>query len=134
MGERFDARALRKRKTPAERRLWAVVRHGTLLGVKFRRQHPAGRFVLDFYCPAVKLAIEVAGEIHAHQAEYDEARTAYLESCGIRVIRFHNDEILHDLPGVLDRLRMVLASHPDLVTSNPHQLEFSEWPVLAPDE
>src|SRR5215211_3637255 len=108
MEERFDARDLRKRMTPAERRLWSVLRDGRLLGAKVRRQHPAGRFILDFYCPAARLAIEVDGEIHSHQAEYDEGRTAYLESCGVRVIRFRNEEVLHALPGVVDRIRLVL--------------------------
>ena len=134
MSERFDARALRKRMTPAERRLWAVLRDGRLSGAKFRRQYPAGRFVLDFYCRAAMLAIEIDGEIHTHQSEYDEARTAYLESYGIRVIRFRNEDVLHDLPGVLNHIRMTLVPHLTLFESSPFQLELSEWPALTPDE
>jgi very-short-patch-repair endonuclease len=134
MRERFDARVLRKRMTPAERRLWSAIRNGTLLGAKFRRQHLVGRFVLDFYCPLAKLAIEVDGEIHTHQAEYDDARTVYLESYGIRVIRFQNDEVLQDLPRVLDRIRVALAPHLTMFASTPHQLEFPDWPIRAAEE
>ena len=120
MRERIDARQRRQLMTPAERRLWAVLGDGRLSGAKFRRQHPVGRFVLDFYCPAAALALEIDGEIHAHQTEYDEARTAYLESRGIRVIRFNNDEVLRDLPGVLARICEALSMQ---LVAVPFQLE-----------
>ena len=108
-----NARDLRRRQTPAERRLWAVLRDGRLHGWKFRRQHPAGRFVLDFYCPAAALVVELDGPIHAYQTDYDEARTAYLEECGARVLRFRNAEVMTELPGVLDRIRAALERpHP----------------------
>jgi very-short-patch-repair endonuclease len=123
MDERFDARDLRRRMTPAERRLWAVLRDTRLHGVKFRRQHPVGKFVLDFYCPPAALAIEVDGEVHLHQAEYDEARTTYLESFGIRVIRFQNDEVLSNLAGVLERIQAALAPHLASLATTPYQLE-----------
>ena len=108
MGATFYARELRKRMTPAERRLWAALRDGRLDGFTFRRQHPAGRFILDFYSRSAALVIELDGPIHAYQAEYDAARTVFLEECGARVIRFQNEDVLRDLPVVLERIREVL--------------------------
>lgn len=126
MEQRFDARQRRQRMTPAEKRLWAVLRGGRLHGAKFRRQHPFGRFVLDFSCPAARLAIDVDGEIRSHQVEYDGARTAFLESRGIRVIRFKNDDILHDLSAVVSRIweALPLGTHrvmrrPELDNASP---------------
>ena len=90
--------------------LWEVLRERQLGGVKFRRQHVIERFVLDFYSTAHKLAIEVDGEIHDHQQEQDAARTAHLETRGIRVLRFRNEEVLRDLPSVLSSIRNALEA------------------------
>ena len=98
------ARSLRRHSTPAEAKLWEALRGRRLAGYKFRRQHPVGRFILDFYCPELKLAIEVDGEIHEYQPDYDKARTAQIEAWGDRVLRFSNDEVLYHLPAVLDRI------------------------------
>jgi very-short-patch-repair endonuclease len=86
------ARQLRREPTTAEQRLWALLRNrGT--GVKFRRQHPVGRFILDFYCVEHGLAIEIDGPVHESQQEADRLRTNYLEQRGIHVMRFSNDEL-----------------------------------------
>lgn len=98
------ARLLRQKLTPAEAQLWSALRGRQLLGLKFRCQHPVGRFILDFYCPSCKLVIEVDGGIHAQQKAYDEARTAHLQSFGYRVLRFTNEEVLNDLQTVLARI------------------------------
>ena len=100
------ARQLRKRMTPAEKRLWEALRNRRLAGLKFRRQHPYSTFILDFYCPQYGLVVEVDGGIHeyAQQASQDAERTAYLNTQGIRVIRFRNEEISHGFPGVLRRI------------------------------
>jgi very-short-patch-repair endonuclease len=87
------ARELRQPQTPAEQKLWALLRGRNLAGYKFRRQHPIGNFIVDFYCPQAKLVIEVDGDIHAAQQEYDAARTVWLQERGYRVIRFANREI-----------------------------------------
>lgn len=78
--------------TVSEQRLWNWLRNRTFGGFKFRRQVPAGRYVLDFYCPALKLAIEVDGQHHETPwtAEYDDERTRYLQSQGIDVVRITN--------------------------------------------
>lgn len=79
------ARGMRKQPTPAEAHLWQALR-GSALGVRFRRQHPVGRFILDFWCPEARLVVEVDGEIHEHQQERDTERTAMLELYDYHVI------------------------------------------------
>jgi very-short-patch-repair endonuclease len=98
------ARELRSEQTPAEETLWAALRAQKLDGVQFRRHHPVGPFILDFYCPKKKLCIEVDGGVHDSQRERDEARTEALGTLKIRVIRFRNEEVLQDLPSVLERI------------------------------
>jgi very-short-patch-repair endonuclease len=95
------ARCLRQQLTPAEEQLWSALRGRQLVGLKFRCQHPVGRFIVDFYCPSCKLVIEVDGDIHTQQKAYDEARTEQLQSYGYRVLRFTNEEVLNDLQTVL---------------------------------
>ena len=78
--------------TQPERTLWALLRRNEL-GWHFRRQHPVGPYILDFYCAAVKLAVEVDGPVHQEQTDRDRRRTAWLEREGIRVIRFSIEEV-----------------------------------------
>ncbi len=70
--------------TPAEVHLWSSLKGKQLAGLKFRCQHPVGNFILDFYCPAYKLVVEVDGEIHNYQIDRDRARTSKLEEYGYR--------------------------------------------------
>ncbi len=100
------ARELRRRQTPAERKLWAALRNRRLAGLKFRRQHPFERFILDAFCVEHQLEVEVDGEIHDNpeQAEYDAARRAYLQARNIRVLRFSNEEIEHNFEDVLRKI------------------------------
>jgi very-short-patch-repair endonuclease len=106
------ARRLRQRMTDAERKLWAVLRDRRLHGFKFRRQHPLGPYVLDFFDETHKLVVEVDGGQHAdHQAE-DAARTAWLEKEGCRVLRFWNNDVLGNLDGVLQTIRAALPENP----------------------
>ena len=100
------ARDLRQHMTDAEQCLWQCLRGKQLDGFRFRKQHPIARFVLDFYCPAARLAIEIDGGQHntAPGCASDEERTRYLKARGIRVLRFWNHEVLQDLPGVLERI------------------------------
>ena len=103
------ARELRRNETPAERALWRVLRDRGVNGLRFRRQHPLGGFVLDFYCAEVSLCVEVDGGVHDAQQERDAHRTASLALRGIRVIRFRNEEVLTDLPFVLRRIAKAAA-------------------------
>ena len=95
------ARDLRRTMTDAERRLWSHLRSRQLQGYKFRRQHPLGPYVLDFFCEQEKLVVEVDGGQHAVDAERDARRTRWLEAHGCRVLRFWNNEVLQDTDGVL---------------------------------
>ena len=106
------ARDLRRSLTPAEERLWNALRGRRLNSLKFRRQHPFDRFILDFYCVERRLAVEVDGGVHAtaDQAARDEERTTWLNTRGIRVLRVTNDEVENNLDGVLRRI--VEASSP----------------------
>ncbi len=97
-----SAKQLRKNLTPAEIKLWEALRNRQLSGLKFRCQHPVGRFIVDFYCPSKKLVVEVDGEIHQQQHEYDQARTEVFESYGYKVLRFTNQQVLNDLEQVLN--------------------------------
>ena len=100
------ARELRKNMTDAEQLLWKCLRGKQLGGFKFRKQHPVERYVLDFYCPAARLAIELDGGQHNTEAERarDAERSAWLERQGIRVVRFWNHEVFDNLEGVLQRI------------------------------
>ena len=107
------ARKLRLTPTDAEIRLWSRLRRKQLKGFRFRRQHPFGPYVVDFFCAEAKLIVEVDGGQHADEGE---ARTRWLEARGYRVIRFWNNDVLANTDGVL---RMILdalraAPHPNL--------------------
>lgn len=116
---RANAKALRANLTPAERRLWEALRGRRLSGLRFRCQHPVGPFILDFWCPERKLAVEVDGDVHDNpdQAAYDTFRTEQLNAFGYRVVRVRNDEVFHDLSGVLARIAAACASLPE---TGPH--------------
>jgi very-short-patch-repair endonuclease len=88
------ARRLRHSTTQSERTLWAMLR-GNQIGLRFRREHPLGPYVLDFYCPSARLAVEVDGPIHdePEQIEHDSIRNAYLQAQGVKVLRFNAEEV-----------------------------------------
>ncbi len=98
------ARRLRKSSTKFEDMLWRQLRGSRLNGAKFKRQVPLGRYVVDFYCHAARLVVELDGVQHGWYAEYDADRTKALESAGLHVIRFTNDEIRDGLDDVLRRI------------------------------
>ncbi len=99
-------RELRRNQTEAEQTFWAHVRDRRFLGLKFIRQYSAGAYILDFYCPKLKLAIELDGGQHTHEdnLEYDAVRSAYLKSQGIDVMRFWNHEVIQATGSVLDMI------------------------------
>ena len=111
------ARMLRRDATEVEKRLWRALRTMNPPW-KFRRQHPVGRRIVDFACPAHKLAIELDGGQHADRQEADAARSAELARDGYRVIRFWNGEVIDNLDGVLQAILVALEEsapppHPD---------------------
>ena len=99
-----NARHLRGQMTEAERLLWQHLRKRQIGGLKFRRQHPVGPYVLDFVCLETGLVIEVDGGQHGEQQSYDEDRTAWLERRGYRVLRFWNNEVLGNSEAVRETI------------------------------
>ncbi len=95
------SRELRKGQTPAEAKLWSILRNRGLNGFKFKRQTTIGSFIVDFSCSDAKLVIELDGGQHLEQEEYDQQRTAFLESQGYRVLRFWNNDVMNNIDSVI---------------------------------
>lgn len=110
------ARRLRRTMTDAELKLWMRLRDRQLDGAKFRRQHPLGPYVLDFFCESERLVIEVDGGQHADCAAKDEKRSAWLIAKGCRVLRFWNHDVLNNIDGVLETIQRALKS-PIMITT-----------------
>ena len=104
---RYRARDQRNNPSPAERGLWQLLRQRPF-SLKFRRQHPVPPYILDFYCPNLKLAIEVDGDGHEARREYDQARDQALQNAGITVLRVGNHEARFDPGSVLEYLEQVV--------------------------
>jgi very-short-patch-repair endonuclease len=99
------ARENRKNPTPAESLIWnKVLRSRQLLRYKFLRQKPIGGYIVDFYCSELHLVIEIDGESHAQQADYDVERTRFLSALGLVVIRYPNQEVVQNIAGVFENL------------------------------
>ncbi|MFT3937106.1 MAG: endonuclease domain-containing protein [Chitinophagaceae bacterium] len=116
------AKELRNNPTPAEDILWMHLRTKPF-GYKFRRQHPAGNYIVDFYSHALKLAIEADGSIHndPEVMQADIERQKNLEAHGIQFIRFTNEEIIHHLDKVIEEISVVIMK----VTPHPQPLKGS---------
>lgn len=101
------SKELRRRETIAEGLLWEALKEKKLSGLKFYRQMPIDRFIVDFYCPRLKLVVELDGGIHddPDQYEYDCLREQMLRERELRIIRFRNEEVISDLHDVCDRIR-----------------------------
>ena len=105
---------LRNNSTPAEAKLWTLLQKSQLEGRKFRRQHSVGNYIVDFYCPSEKLAIELDGEVHYNeQAQLrDTERTLFLNNYGINVIRFENKLVFENTEWVLGEVKRGF-NHPE---------------------
>lgn len=106
--ERDKRRSLRNNMPPAEQVLWARLRGRQVEGCKFRRQYSIDAFVVDFYAPELKLAIEVDGDSHAGEdaQTYDAERQAFLESKGTRFLRLTNQQVYEELEGVVEAIAL----------------------------
>jgi very-short-patch-repair endonuclease len=98
---------MRREATPAERLLWQRLRRGQL-GVPFRKQVAMGQFIVDYFCPARDLVVEVDGGVHDDRRDIDEERDRMLGRLGLRVLHVRNEEVLHDLDGVVRRIAAAL--------------------------
>ena len=112
---------MRRRSTPAEDRLWQALRRSQVEGRKFRRQHSIGPFIVDFYCPAERLAVEVDGPVHRlpRVREKDARRTRYLTTRNIRVIRFENWQVYEQLDLVLQEIAATFGSEAGVAPPTP---------------
>ena len=95
---------LRNLPTQPEQLLWDKLKNSSFLNLKFRRQHGIGSYIVDFYCPVKKLAIELDGDSHKEigAKDYDKIRTEYINSKEIKVLRFKNEEVMKNIKGVLE--------------------------------
>ena len=105
-------RELRNNSTPEEAVLWTQIKSRKIKGYKWRRQHPIGEYILDFYCPEAKLCIELDGAAHFSYswAREDNIRTSFLNSKGIKVIRFENRLIWDNIDGVIEIIEQELEN------------------------
>ncbi len=130
---RERARAMRRNPTPAEAELWKRLRDGRLGGQHFARQFVVGEFIVDFYCHAAGLAVELDGQVHADQRERDAERDAYLGERGLRVVRFPNERVLGDIYGVLREIREAVEDSPRRLRRRP-SLEREGAPQTARED
>lgn len=107
------AQRLRSEMTEAERRLWAVLRSRQAVGLRFRRQQPIGPYIVDFFCPAAKLIIELDGDQHGSDRAlvYDLARSQWLERQGYSVLRFANADVFRNKQMIIDAIVHHLEEH-----------------------
>ncbi len=106
------ARALRRKLTPAEQKLWSVLRGNKLNGINFRRQHAIGNYIVDFVSIKKKLVIELDGSQHFEQTEYDSERTRCLESQGYKVLRLWNNQVEKEMDGVIQVIENACRQNP----------------------
>ncbi len=97
-------RTLRKSQTDAERKIWNILRNRKIDNLKFFRQYSVGKFILDFYCPERRVAIEIDGGQHSENMDYDNKRTSEFTNLDIKVTRFWNNEVLQNIEGVYEKI------------------------------
>ncbi|MCX6731610.1 MAG: endonuclease domain-containing protein [Candidatus Parcubacteria bacterium] len=114
--EKIKRKILRNNVTKAETILWSKLRNKQIFNYKFRRQYSIGPFVVDFYCPKLKLAIEIDGSSHfqSDELEYDKERQDYIEDKNIKFLRFINDDIYKKLDKIVKIIKNNVYPHPTL--------------------
>ena len=112
MALRENAKHLRTHMTDAEARLWYHLRGHRFMGLKFKRQKPIGRYIVDFVCLECFLIIELDGGQHAEQRQMDQVRDGYLQERGYQVLRFWNHQVLGEMEAVLERIRLSIDPLP----------------------
>jgi very-short-patch-repair endonuclease len=110
-------RELRRNQTDAEKKLWNIIKGRRLSNCKFRRQYSVGPYILDFYCPQIRLCVEIDGGQHMNNRAQDAARTKYLNQSLIKVVRFWNNDVLKNPEGVFEALSLAIN---DLTLPSPY--------------
>ncbi len=105
-------RRLRRESTFPERLLWGRLRNHRCAGLKFRRQHAVGPYVVDFFCASERIVVELDGRSHDDRGPQDRERQDYLERQGLSVMRFSNDRLLADLDGVVEAIAAACPAAP----------------------
>jgi len=105
-------RTLRKNMTDSELKLWSRIRRRQMHGLQFYRQRPIGHYIVDFYCPQAQLVLEVDGSEHINKYKNskDQYRDHYLKQQGVRVLKFDNLQVLHQIDAVIERIYRSIAS------------------------
>ena len=105
---------LRNNATSSEAILWRALKGKQVDGLKFRRQYGVGPYVIDFYCPEIRLGIELDGGVHktSYTHEYDEMRSRFLVENGIRVLRFDNEVVFNNVEGIIEAIKKARSDHP----------------------
>ncbi|MBI5006184.1 MAG: endonuclease domain-containing protein [Nitrosomonadales bacterium] len=116
---RAYAREMRSKMTDAEALLWKLLRNRRIADAKFRRQHPVGRYILDFYCDEKRLGVELDGGQHGEATGYDEIRDAWLQSQGIKVLRFWNNQMLAETEAVMEAIYQAVVEFESKATKAP---------------
>ena len=114
------AKELRTGQTMIEQRLWYHLRAHRFMGLKFKRQKPIVRYIADFVCLECRLIIEIDGGQHAVCTEYDQARDTWLHNEGYTVLRFWNNEVLQQIEGILEQIRIAVLQSPSPLSPLPH--------------
>ena len=102
--QKLRRQELRKNQTEAEKILWQKIRNRKMNNLKFQRQYGVGPYILDFFCPQIRLAVELDGDYHQNEVDYDKERELFLQDKDIKVIRFWNEEVLNNLGSVLKKI------------------------------
>lgn len=102
------ARQLRNKMTSAEKSLWERLKGKQICNARFRRQHPVSEYIVDFYCHAAKLVVELDGKFHLKSKEYDKERTIKLNEFNLKVIRFSNNEIENNIEEVITQITSIV--------------------------
>ncbi|MDO9052742.1 MAG: endonuclease domain-containing protein [Gallionella sp.] len=128
----INAKTLRTHQTEAEQRLWYHLRAHRFMGLKFKRQKPMGRYIADFVCMERRLIIEIDGGQHAEQLEYDQRRDMWLRSQGYTVLRFWNNDVMQQLEGVLEQIRITLSPTPLMKPPSNRLSQQADKSLLVP--
>ena len=115
--EKEKRRNLRNNPTYTEKVLWLLLRKKQIYGIRFLRQYSVNHFIIDFYAPSIKLAIEVDGSSHVGKEDYDKVRQKYIETFGIKVIRFTDEQVLGNTEKVVKEIERIVCELIE-ITSN----------------